>query len=330
MSTKTIFYIKSIEISGLFGTKHICWDLRKDVNILGGINGSGKSTILKGCFELVSQGRIDDLKCVRLMDSMKITFTNDWCIIWEREDLDTMQDKRYENVMMYSISDTDNKKNYTCIMQIKDKNGVFQESDIIAKSVTIEFVNSFEQRVSDAIRLSKRPGWATENDSTILDEYIREELNFRNEIYSGAYESLMELLQKGGKVDLENHIDIKDYFQLMNVCVDFFEGYSLSLGSKLEFRIGNSRIPFNNLSMGQKQLLLILLMVTNTQKQPSIFIMDEPDLGMHVDWKKKLIKEIHQLNPNMQLIVSTHAPSMVTGWNDCVKEIGQITLKGED
>lgn len=330
MGAKTIFYIESIEIIGLFGRQHIHWDLRKDVNILGGINGSGKSTILKGCFELVSQGRIDDLKCVRLMESMKITFTNGWCIIWKREDMETMSDKWYENVMMYSISDMENKKNYSCIIQVKDKNGSFQESDIIAKSVTIEFVNSFEQRVSDAIRLSKKPEWAIENDSTILDEFIREELNYRNEIYSGAYESLMALLQKEGKVNLENHIDIKDYFQLMDACGRFFEGYSLSLGSKLEFRNGNSRIPFNNLSMGQKQLLLLLLMVTNTQKQPSIFIMDEPDLGMHVDWKKKLIKEIHQLNPNMQLIVSTHAPSMVTGWNDCVKEVGQITLQGED
>ena len=330
MSAKTIFYIKSIDIYGLFGKQHIYWNLRKDVNILGGINGSGKSTILKACYELVAQGRIDDLKCVRLMDSVKITFTNDWCIIWEKEDLDNIQDKWYEKVMMYTLDDMDNKKNYSCIIQVKDKNGICQDNDIIAKSVTIEFVNSFEQRVSDVIRLSKRPEWASENDSTLLDENIREELNYRNEIYSGAYESLMELLQKDGKVDLENHIDIKEYFQLMDVCGRFFDGYSLSLGSKLEFRNGNNRIPFNNLSMGQKQLLLILLMVTNTQKQPSVFIMDEPDLGMHVDWKKKLIKEIHQLNPNMQLIVSTHAPSMVTGWNDCVKEVGQITLKGED
>lgn len=330
MSAKTVFYIKSIDIPRLFGTQNVHWDLRKDVNILGGINGSGKSTILKGCFELLSKGEIDDLKCIRLMDYMKITFTNGWSIIWDRTESDDWNNGHDAKVLVYSKDDSEGKSFYPCVTQVKDKEGVGQDYDIISKSLTVEFVNSFEQRVSDAIRLSKRPEWATENDSTLLDEYIREELNFRNEIYSGAYESLMELLQKDGKVNLENHIDIKDYFQLMDACGRFFDGYGLSLGSKLEFRVGNSRIPFNNLSMGQKQLLLILLMVTNTQKQPSIFIMDEPDLGMHVDWKKKLIKEIHQLNPNMQLIVSTHAPSMVTGWNDCVKEVGQITLKGED
>lgn len=330
MSAKTIFYIKSIDIYGLFGKQHIYWNLRKDVNILGGINGSGKSTILKACYELVAQGRIDDLKCVRLMDSVKITFTNDWCIIWEKEDLDNIQDKWYEKVMMYTLDDMDNKKNYSCIIQVKDKNGICQDNDIIAKSVTIDFINSFEQRLSDAIQLSKRPDWNRENDSTLLDEFIREELNYRNEIYSGAYETLMESLQKEGQINLGNHVGFQDYFQLVRACKAFFDEYDLSMGSKLVFRKGKDTVPFNNLSMGQKQLLLVLLKVTNTQKRPAIFIMDEPDLGMHVDWKRKLIKEIHQLNPNIQMIVSTHAPSMVTGWNDCVKEIGQLILQGED
>ena len=39
-------YIKRIEIIGLWGRKNIVWDLRPDVNILSGINGVGKTTIL--------------------------------------------------------------------------------------------------------------------------------------------------------------------------------------------------------------------------------------------------------------------------------------------
>lgn len=44
-------YIKRIEIKSMWGHKHIVWDLRPDVNILSGMNGAGKSTILNLCVD---------------------------------------------------------------------------------------------------------------------------------------------------------------------------------------------------------------------------------------------------------------------------------------
>lgn len=38
--------ISCIEINSLWGRKRVSWDLRPDVNILSGVNGTGKSTIL--------------------------------------------------------------------------------------------------------------------------------------------------------------------------------------------------------------------------------------------------------------------------------------------
>ena len=51
-------YIRRIEIHGLWERFNIGWDLRPDVNILSGINGVGKTTILnRSCGTLEYSGR---------------------------------------------------------------------------------------------------------------------------------------------------------------------------------------------------------------------------------------------------------------------------------
>ena len=50
-------YITQIEIDSLWsGRKHVVWNLDRHVNILSGINGEGKSTILNKVVKSLSQG----------------------------------------------------------------------------------------------------------------------------------------------------------------------------------------------------------------------------------------------------------------------------------
>ena len=69
-------YIRRIEIEALWGRrhKHIVWDLRRDVNILSGVNGIGKSTILNRAAEQLDQlaGSVD--VNVRDLEGVKMTF----------------------------------------------------------------------------------------------------------------------------------------------------------------------------------------------------------------------------------------------------------------
>ena len=57
-------YIKRIEIKGLWGRKNIAWDLRPDVNILSGVNGIGKSTILNNSVRRLSDLEGGALSCL--------------------------------------------------------------------------------------------------------------------------------------------------------------------------------------------------------------------------------------------------------------------------
>ena len=57
MAMKYADYIEQIEIESLWsGTKHILWNLDRKVNILSGINGVGKSTILSKVIRGFAQG----------------------------------------------------------------------------------------------------------------------------------------------------------------------------------------------------------------------------------------------------------------------------------
>lgn len=66
-------YIQRIEIEALWGRKHIVWNLRRDVNILSGVNGIGKSTILNRAAQQLDNLVGIDVH-VKNLDGVKMTF----------------------------------------------------------------------------------------------------------------------------------------------------------------------------------------------------------------------------------------------------------------
>lgn len=81
------------------------------------------------------------------------------------------------------------------------------------------------------------------------------------------------------------------------------------------------------LSSGEKQILIILLTALTEDHQPYVIFMDEPDASLHFEWQKRLIGMVRALNPNAQLILTTHSPAIIIdGWRDAVTEVSEITL----
>ena len=55
--------------------------------------------------------------------------------------------------------------------------------------------------------------------------------------------------------------------------------------------------------------------------------MDEPEISLHIEWQKQLISLIRELNPNAQIILSTHSPALIMdGWMDCVTEVEDVVV----
>lgn len=89
---------------------------------------------------------------------------------------------------------------------------------------------------------------------------------------------------------------------------------------------GEKLSPYK-LSSGEKQMLLILLTVLTEDEQPYVLFMDEPEASLHFEWQKRLITMVRELNPNAQVILTTHSPALIMdGWEDAVTEVSEITF----
>lgn len=71
--------------------------------------------------------------------------------------------------------------------------------------------------------------------------------------------------------------------------------------------------PISALSSGERQLLVMLAHLSlNTNLSGSgVFIVDEPELSLHIDWQEKFVDAIREANPNVQLILATHSPAII-------------------
>mgnify|MGYP001161762460 FL=1 len=97
--------------------------------------------------------------------------------------------------------------------------------------------------------------------------------------------------------------------------------------NELQFIQYDEKLPPYLLSSGEKQMLLILLTVLTEDQQHYVLFMDEPEASLHFEWQKHLIGLVRELNPNAQIVLTTHSPALIMdGWEDAVTEVGDITV----
>ena len=263
-------YIKRIEIKGLWGRKNISWDLKPDVNILSGVNGGGKSTILN--------------KSVNMLDMLEGgSLSND-------ESLGV----RF----------------------------VFSPED--ATYIHYDVIRSFDRPLIHGDLMEKM---ADKNVKSELDwqlyqlqrRYLDYQVNIGNRIIecltSGHPEEATKIsLPKTKFLDL-----IDDLYGETGKTI-------IRKSNEILFeQDGDTLYPYQ-LSSGEKQLLVILLTVLVQDNQSGVLFMDEPEVSLHVEWQQRLIGLIRELNPNVQIILTTHSPAMIMdGWMDAVTEVSDIT-----
>ena len=119
---------------------------------------------------------------------------------------------------------------------------------------------------------------------------------------------------------------IKHFLELVNKLFgDSYKSIDI-VNSQLVIRQRNEYLTIDKLSSGEKQMLLIALKAFLTHEQPAVIFMDEPEVSMHITWQNQLIDILRELNPNAQLFITTHSPSVLSkGWGNKITYMEDIT-----
>ncbi|WP_170967994.1 AAA family ATPase [Vibrio sp. F13] len=71
------------------------------------------------------------------------------------------------------------------------------------------------------------------------------------------------------------------------------------------------------LSSGERQIIIMLahLVLNKRLRKDGVFIVDEPELSLHISWQDMFVDAIREAGPNLQIILATHSPSIIGGRN---------------
>ena len=269
-------YIKRIEINNLWNRLSVRWELRPDVNILSGINGVGKTTILNRVIGFLEDHEGEKSTPADLFEEVSVFFDN--------------PNARY---IPYNVI-----RSY--------------DRPLMLKEVTTKVDKNVRSELDWQLYLLQR-------------KYLDYQVNVGNR--------MIECLSSDDSAVRAKAVEIshnKKRFQ--DIVDDLFSYTEKKIDRKrndLAFiQRGKVLLPYQ-LSSGEKQILLILLTVLVQDFEHYVLFMDEPEASLHIEWQQKLISTIRELNPNVQLILTTHSPAVIMeGWLDTVTEVSDIsTLK---
>ena len=272
-------YIKRIEIDSLWsGKKHVVWELNRQVNILSGSNGAGKSTILNKVVKGLAAGG------------------------------------EFPSHMLKGVH-----------LEVEPEDAKWIRYDLI-RSLDSNLQQTFSENtgfLTQAMTALAGVGAGSLLDMQLFQlqrKYLDYQVNIGNRI--------IEKLQTGDTEAAQQMSQKKTRFQ--DIVDELFSDTGKKIirtANELQVtQIGEVLLPYR-LSSGEKQILIILLTVLVEDNLPYVLFMDEPEVSLHLEWQKRLVDLCLELNPNVQIILTTHSPAIVmNGWVDSVTEVSDITI----
>jgi predicted ATPase len=353
--------------------KHTYIDLKKQINIITGFNGSGKSTCLSALHQMISMysnnakshprkdwasilktkkhiyslynytcHKSDEIKHDQIKKILSDPTTTFGQRFEKAQDLidPTLKLRNFVknrevfniNYLITSLDESDDEVSpfIKSILFMNENLSSSEEGDFEAD---FDNLDSFSKEVNiDKSLYSLLIEFSVQSRVEKRINQVYEDLlkNISNKDFSSIKEALMENSDVDELIKLEkikkeityskNNLKEKPINSFMSILNSFFREtnreFFINKDGFLNLRCNypdnkHLIIEWYSLSMGEKNLLSLLLLVFLNRQKEVLFLLDEPDLSMHISWQKRFIKTIAHLSPKSKFIISTHSPAMI-------------------
>jgi predicted ATPase len=133
------------------------------------------------------------------------------------------------------------------------------------------------------------------------------------------------------KKSIESYLEPFNSFE--KIINELFEGKKVSI--KLDSTIksifsintqGKDQIEIGHLSSGEKNLILIFYHFLFELKKDTFFMIDEPELSLHIDWQYHIIRYFKEYSNQNQILIVTHSPDILQGYRESEIDLNKCSF----
>lgn len=293
-----------------------------DITIMGSKNGAGKTSILECCAILIAgyydmlPGHIRPIETEFIGGKHNSASIQGSLSIGKQEHNISIQIHRNGSIIVKE----ENKESEERLRRSGkiDIGEILGETTEPVKGTKLFYLHGYRKTLEGSMELG----------AVFNDELEERELRFRPSYmrrYNANFSLFKQMIMRG-LMDKADLFEPSSHKQVLNeaslsvleellkkyakVSIDKFRPYSDSSFNLLvrSTKPPKSTFSIDGLSSGQKEIISTIFMIwMTTLNNPSVVIIDEPELHINVEWHKSYISDLLKYAPNNQYILATHS-----------------------
>jgi predicted ATPase len=331
--------VKSINVKKLFGRYDLQQDFFPHVNVLYSNNGGGKTTLLhilanalNGDFERFAFLKFKSIT-IELDDNQLIILNRfrESGGLGEPNTIITLDINNGSITATFSVSEI--QTNY--FSKSEDLSTISENANAVEPILPTAYFPAFRTAVDawKSVQISRANDFQKSNQQSTF--FARQWL--LPFIPGLKFPSIIEIEHELGAENLDVKFkDLDDYLFKVN---NFLEGKKISINRSTEaqksprveilYGDGTRSKGLVTLSSGERQIIALLYAAERLDGEQVILI-DEPEISLHVDWQRRILREMSGKNNMKQFIVCTHSPIIGADFLDRRMELKFSSLKDKD